>query len=69
MVSCFLFLLRSTADIARARLPPIEESNEEEEFDSFSDSDGEEEVEETQASREGTKGADVTAEEESMFVS
>src|SRR5438045_7342217 len=26
VVSCFLFLLRSTADIAQAQLPPIEES-------------------------------------------
>ena len=57
------------ADIAQARLPPIEESNDEEEFDGFSDSGGEEEVEETCVSWEGTKGADITVEEESMFVS
>ena len=57
------------ADIARARLPPVEESDDEEEFDGFSDSGGEEEVEETHASQEGTEGADVTVEEESMFVS
>ena len=57
------------ADIAWARLPPIEESDDEEEFDGFSDSGGEEEVEETHASWEGTEGADVTVEEESMFVS
>ena len=57
------------ADIARARLPPVEESDDEEEFDGFSDSGGEEEVEETHALWEGTEGADVTAEEESMFVS
>ena len=69
MVSCFLFLLHSTADIARAWLPPVEESNDKEEFDGFSDLDGEEEVEETCASQEGTKGADITVEEESMFVS
>ena len=57
------------ADIAWARLPPIEESDNEEEFDGFSDSGGEEEVEETCASQEGTEGADVAVEEESMFVS
>ena len=59
----FPFLLRSMADIARAQLPPIKESNEEEEFDGFSDSDGEEEVEETGVSWEGTEGADVAVEE------
>ena len=69
MVSCFLFLLHGTADIAWAWLPPIEESDEEEEFDGFSDLDGEEEVEETRVSQEGTEGADVTVEEESMFIS
>jgi len=57
------------ADIARAWLPPIEESDDKEEFDGFLDSGGEEEVEETRASWEGTKGADVAVEEESMFVS
>ena len=57
------------ADIAWAQLPPIEESNKEEEFNRFLDSGGEEEVEETHALQEGTKGADVTMEEESMFVS
>ena len=57
------------ADIAWAWLPPIEESDDEEEFNGFSDSGGEEEVEETRASWEGTEGADIAVEEESMFVS
>ena len=47
VVSCFLFLLCSMADIAWAWLPPTEESDDEEKFDGFSDSDGEDEVEET----------------------
>ena len=57
------------ADIAQAWLPPVEESDDKEEFDRFSDLGGEEEVEETCALWEGTEGADIAAEEESMFVS
>ena len=57
------------ADIVWAQLPPVEESDDKEEFNGFSDLGGEEEVEETHASQEGTEGADIAAEEESMFVS
>src|SRR5438045_3901799 len=43
------------ADIALAQLPPVEESDDKEEFNGFSDSGGEEEVEETHVSQEALR--------------
>src|SRR5438045_3879277 len=64
VVSCFLFLLCGTADIAQARLPPIEESDDEEEFNGFSDLDREEAVEENSGMWVDTERGDVDEEVE-----